>query len=97
MAEVATGLSLVAGSITILRTIAELLNRFKKKKEAKALEKAADAIESSGETSPSQAKETLERTLTRELGKDKARPLVEYTEIVETLFPFRPFWKEKPK
>jgi hypothetical protein len=84
---------LVAGFIAILRAVADVLKWYKKKDEAAALEKAAKAIESTREISLDQAKETLAGTLGSELGADKARPLVEYTEMLETLLPFRPFGK----
>lgn len=83
-------MSLVSGFITIVRTVAELYKRFKKREEADALEKAAEAIETSGDISKSQAKETLARTLAKDLGEEKARPVIEYTEILDTFFPLRP-------
>jgi len=82
--------SLVAGFITIVRAVAEVFKKFKKHEEAKALEKAADAIQAGSDLREAEAKEILAQTLTKELGKDKARPIIEYTEVVEVFFPFRP-------
>jgi hypothetical protein len=83
-------LPLAASFITVVRAVADILKRFRKHQEADALEKAATSIETKGPISRSQAKDTLAETLTHELGEEKARPLIEYTEMVETFFPFRP-------
>jgi hypothetical protein len=83
-------LPLAASLITVVRAVAEIFKRFKKHQEADALEKAAKSIETKGPISRSQAEDTLAQTLTNELGEEKARPVIEYTEMVETFFPFRP-------
>lgn len=90
MAEAAAGLGLISSFITIMRFLVDILKRIERNEEAKAVEKAAKAIETGGKISQSQAKETFARTLREELGEEKARPLIEYTEMVETFFPYRP-------
>jgi len=82
--------SVAAAFITIVRAVADLLKRFKKHEEADAMERAAETIQTKGEISRNEAKESLAQSLTKELGEEKARPLIEYTEMLDTLFPFRP-------
>jgi len=83
-------ISYVAGFITIARAVRDLFKRFRKDEEAEAVEKAVKAIESDPNIKADEAKQTFEQTLKRALGDERASPVIQYTGLVETFFPFKP-------
>jgi len=83
-------ISYVAGFITIARAVRDLFKRFRKDEEAEAVEKAVKAIESDPNIKADEAKQTFEQTLKRALGNERAGPVIQYTGLVETFFPFKP-------
>jgi hypothetical protein len=83
-------ISAIANLVTIVQGLASIFRKLKKREEADAMDKAVKTIQSQGDISADEAKQTLAHTLTDELGEEKARPIIQYTDMVETLFPFRP-------
>mgnify|MGYP001055836997 CR=1 FL=1 len=80
----------MSGFITIIRAVADIYKRFRKKEEAEALEKAAQTIEAKKDIAEGEAKQLLVQILTDSLGKEKARPVIQYAENMEVLFPLKP-------
>jgi len=83
-------ISYVASFITIARAVRDLFKRFRKDEEAEAVEKAVKAIESDPNIKAGEAKQAYEQTLRQTLGDEKAKSIIQYTDIVETFFPFKP-------
>jgi hypothetical protein len=81
---------LAAAFITIVRAVSDLYKKFKKHEEAEAIEKAATAMQGHGDIPETKAKQIYAETLTKELGEEKARPVIDFTETLETFFPIRP-------
>jgi len=76
--------------ITIVRAVRDLYRRFRKDEEAEAIEKAASAVESNPNAEADEVRQTFERTLNQQLGEERAKPVIQYTNLVETFFPVRP-------
>ncbi len=83
-------ISAIANLVTIVQGLASIFRKLKRREEAEAMEKAVETIQSNGDISTNEAKQTFAHALTDELGEEKARPIIQYTDIVETLFPYRP-------
>ena len=83
-------LPLVGAFITIARAVRDIYRHFKKDDEAKAIDKAVNAIEANPNIKLEEAKETYQQTLMQTLGEERARPIVLYTDVVENFFPFKP-------
>ena len=83
-------LSALSAFITIAKVVRDLFKRIKKDEEADAIEKAVTTIESNPRIEVGEARQTYEQALRQELGDDRARPVIEYTNIMEMFFPFKP-------
>jgi len=81
---------IISSFITIIRAVADIYKRFKKREEAEALEKAAQTIESKKDIAEGEAKRLFVQILTDSLGREKARPVIQYAENMEILFPLKP-------
>lgn len=83
-------LSALSAFITIAKVVRDLFKRIKKDEEADAIEKAVTTIESNPRIEVGEARQTYEQALRQELGDDRAKPVIEYTNIIEMFFPFKP-------
>jgi hypothetical protein len=82
--------SYVATFLAILESVRSILDRLKKEDEARAIDKAVNAIEANPNIKLEEAKETYRQTMIQTLGEERARPVVQYTDVVENFFPFKP-------
>jgi len=83
-------LSYVATFVTIVEVIRDIFERLKKEDEAGAIDKAVSAIEANPNIKLEEAKETYRQTLRQTLGDERAKPVVQYTDLMENFFPFKP-------
>jgi len=83
-------LSALSAFITIIKAVRDAFKRIKKNEEADAIEKAVTTIESRPGIEVDEAKQTFQKALRQELGDDRAKPVIEYTNLVEMFFPFKP-------
>jgi len=90
MMEAIPYLSALSAFITIAKAVRDIFRRIKKDEEADAIEKAVTTIESKPDIEVDEAKQTFQQALRQELGDDRAKPVIEYTNLVEMFFPFKP-------
>lgn len=83
-------LPLAGAFITIARAVRDIYRHYKKDDEAKAIDKAVNAIGANPNIKLEEAKETYQQTLMQTLGEERARPVVQYTDFVDNFFPFKP-------
>lgn len=83
-------LSALSAFITIAKAVRDIFKRTKKDEEADAIEKAVTTIEGRPDIEVDEARQTYQQALRQELGDDRAKPVIEYTNLVEMFFPFKP-------